>query len=162
MLVFAFLVVAISSLGIAPGVLAAKPNVVGYYSSLAQQVDFSKYTHINLAFAIPAQDGTISFDQTVSLPTIVGQIQAKNAKAIVSIGGWSGSKYFSTFVKDTSASNPFITNIVNFVDSNKLDGIDIDWEYPGRAGNDGNVIDKVNDTPNYLKFVTNLRAAFTS
>ncbi|KAJ1892836.1 hypothetical protein LPJ81_005480, partial [Coemansia sp. IMI 209127] len=157
---------AVFAFGVAPGVFAAEPNVVGYYASWAQQatagVDFSKYTHINLAFGVPAQDGTISFDQTLSLPNIVGQIHGNNTKALVSIGGWTDSCYFSTLVKDTSASNPFITNIVNFVESNNLDGIDIDWEYPGRAGNDGNIIDEANDTPNYLKFVTNLRAAFTS
>ncbi|KAJ2864476.1 hypothetical protein GGI22_001712, partial [Coemansia erecta] len=157
---------AVFAFGIAPGVFAAEPNVVGYYASWAQQaivgVDFSKYTHINLAFGVPAQDGTISFDPTVSLPNIVGQIHGNNTKALVSIGGWTDSCYFSKLVKDTSASNPFIKNIVNFVESNNLDGIDIDWEYPGRAGNDGNIIDEANDTPNYLVFVKNLRAAFTS
>ncbi|KAJ2864477.1 hypothetical protein GGI22_001713, partial [Coemansia erecta] len=156
---------AVLSIGSAPGVLATNPNVIGYYTSWQQEtadVDFSKYTHVNLAFATPAQDGTISFGQKPSPTTVIGQIQAKNAKVLVSIGGWSGSKYFSALVKDTSASNPFITNIVNFVDTNKLDGIDIDWEFPGLAGNDGNSIDEANDTPNYLTFVTNLRAAFTS
>ncbi|KAJ2514861.1 hypothetical protein H4217_005520 [Coemansia sp. RSA 1939] len=160
-------VVAVLGFGIASGVAATGPNVVGYYSSWKQQetvgVDFSKYTHINLAFGIPAQDGrSISFDPTLSLPNIVGQIHGNGTKALVSIGGWSDSTYFSTLVKNTSAGNPFIASIVSFVESNDLDGIDIDWEYPGREGNDGNVIDKANDTPNYLKFVTNLRAAFTT
>ncbi|KAJ1661843.1 hypothetical protein IW140_006384 [Coemansia sp. RSA 1813] len=157
---------AVFAFGIAPGVFGAEPNVVGYYASWNQQetvgVDFSKYTHINLAFGIPAKDGSISFDPTLSLPNIVGQIHGNGTKALVSLGGWTDSCYFSTLVKDTSASNPFITNIVNFVESNSLDGIDIDWEYPGRAGNDGNIIDEANDTPNYLKFVTNLRSAFTA
>ncbi|KAJ1728907.1 hypothetical protein LPJ72_005243 [Coemansia sp. Benny D160-2] len=160
-------VVAVLGFGIASGVAGTGPNVVGYYSSWKQQetvgVDFSKYTHINLAFGIPAQDGrSISFDPTLSLPTIVGQIHGNGTKALVSIGGWSDSTYFSTLVKDTTAGNPFIASIVSFVESNGLDGIDIDWEYPGREGNAGNIIDEANDTPNYLKFVTNLRAAFTS
>ncbi|KAJ2654417.1 hypothetical protein IWW48_006119 [Coemansia sp. RSA 1200] len=160
-------VVAVLGFGIASSVAATGPNVVGYYSSWKQQetvgVDFSKYTHINLAFGIPAQDGSsISFDPSLSLPNIVGQIHGNGTKALVSIGGWSDSKHFSTLVKDTSPGNPFISSIVSFVESNNLDGIDIDWEYPGREGNEGNVIDKANDTPNYLKFVTNLRAAFTT
>ncbi|KAJ2525567.1 hypothetical protein EV175_007740, partial [Coemansia sp. RSA 1933] len=82
---------AVFAFGVAPGVFGAEPNVVGYYSSWEQQatvgVDFSKYTHINLAFGIPAQDGTISFDPTLSLPTIVGQIHGNGTKALVSIGG---------------------------------------------------------------------------
>ncbi|KAJ2555183.1 hypothetical protein EV175_002339 [Coemansia sp. RSA 1933] len=145
---------------------AASANIIGYYASWKQAqtvgVDFSKYTHINLAFGVPAQDGTISFDESLSLPTIISQIQGNNTKALVSLGGWSDSNYFTKLVSDTTTGNPFITNIVNFVDTNKLDGIDLDWEYPGRAGDGCNNPDLANDTPNYLIFLTNLRAAFTS
>jgi chitinase len=38
-----------------------------------------------------------------------------------------------------------------------LDGIDIDWEYPGRQGAEGNSINS-KDTPNFLSFLTILRA----
>ncbi|KAJ2881047.1 hypothetical protein FB639_002699, partial [Coemansia asiatica] len=48
------------------------------------------------------------------------------------------------------------------VDQYRLDGIDIDWEYPGRLGLECNSIDEANDTPNYLKFVTELRSAFNT
>ncbi|KAJ2817558.1 hypothetical protein FBU31_006183, partial [Coemansia sp. 'formosensis'] len=46
-----------------------------------------------------------------------------------------------------------------YVKANNLDGIDIDWEYPGRLGDNCNVFDVANDTPNYLKFLQSLRAA---
>ncbi|KAJ2721830.1 hypothetical protein GGI07_003713 [Coemansia sp. Benny D115] len=38
--------------------------------------------------------------------------------------------------------------------------VDIDWEYPGRKGNECNVVDAANDTPNFLIFLKDLRAAF--
>ncbi|KAJ1795705.1 hypothetical protein LPJ59_004191, partial [Coemansia sp. RSA 2399] len=85
-----------------------------------------------------------------------------NTKALVSIGGWSDSTYFTKLVSDTTTGNPFIANIVSFVDTNSLDGIDIDWEYPGRAGDGCTNPDMANDTPNYLIFLTNLRTAFTA
>ncbi|KAJ2851078.1 hypothetical protein IWW36_001425 [Coemansia brasiliensis] len=143
-----------------------EPIVVGYYASWKQQqsanVDFSKYTHINLAFGIPNSDGTFTFDETLNIPNIVTEIHGKGAKALVSIGGWSGSNLISTILKDETANQKFITSIVDYVKANELDGVDLDWEYPGRQGAKCNVVDEANDTPNYLKFVQALREQFNT
>ncbi|KAJ2180382.1 hypothetical protein GGF45_001996, partial [Coemansia sp. RSA 551] len=140
------------------------PVVVGYYASWKQQqtvgVDFSKYTHINLAFGIPNADGTFVFDETLAIPETVSTIRAKGAKVLVAIGGWSGSSLISTILKDETANANFMTNIVNYVKANDLDGVDLDWEYPGKAGAKCNKFDEANDTPNYLIFLQGLKAAF--
>ncbi|KAJ2122150.1 hypothetical protein IW147_003654 [Coemansia sp. RSA 720] len=140
------------------------PIVVGYYESWKQPqtvgVDFSKYTHINLAFGIPNADGTFVFDETLAIPETVSTIRAKGAKVLVSIGGWSGSNLISTILKDTTANANFMTNIVNYIKTNDLDGVDLDWEYPGKVGAQCNVVDEANDTPNYLVFLQGLKAAF--
>jgi chitinase len=39
----------------------------------------------------------------------------------------------------------------------RLDGIDIDWEYPGKSGDPGNYVDP-EDTSNFLEFLKLLRA----
>ncbi|KAJ1765702.1 hypothetical protein LPJ74_006243, partial [Coemansia sp. RSA 1843] len=53
------------ALGMATEVLA-EPLVIGYYPSWKKAqsaaIDFSKYTHINMAFGIPTSSGTFSFD----------------------------------------------------------------------------------------------------
>ena len=43
-----------------------------------------------------------------------------------------------------------------FHDRYNVDGIDIDWEYPGQGGNDGNAV-SANDTANFLTFLRLLR-----
>jgi chitinase len=53
----------------------------------------------------------------------------------VTIGGWTGSKYFSSLVSSDWARRDFVGQIVNFVNTYQFDGVDIDWEYPCREAN---------------------------
>ncbi|KAJ2489260.1 hypothetical protein IWW37_004137 [Coemansia sp. RSA 2050] len=139
------------------------PVIMGYYPSWKRaqsaNVDWSKYTHVNMAFGIPSFSGTFSFDGDWFLPGLVTSMHSAGTKVLMSVGGWTGSNYFSTIMKDSGARSTMITSMVNYVKANNLDGIDIDWEYPGRLGDNCNVFDVVNDTPNYLAFLKDLRAA---
>ncbi|KAJ2721832.1 hypothetical protein GGI07_003715 [Coemansia sp. Benny D115] len=142
----------------------AKPVVIGYYPSWKRaqsaNVDFSKYTHINLAFGIPSSSGTFSFEGDWFVPQVVTDLHSKGTKVLLSVGGWTGSNFFSNIVKSAGSRSTMVTSMVNYVKTNNLDGIDIDWEYPGRLGNNCNVVDAANDTPNFLIFLKELRAAF--
>ncbi|KAJ1830289.1 hypothetical protein LPJ63_005027 [Coemansia sp. RSA 2711] len=144
----------------------ADPLVIGYYAAWKQEqakaIDLSKYTHINIAFGIPETDGSITFPDPISLPDVVGNIHQSSAKALLSIGGWSGSYAFSDILKSQTASANLMAQISKLIKDNALDGIDIDWEYPGRAGDTCNVFDETNDTPNLLKFLQQLRASLDS
>jgi chitinase len=54
-------------------------------------------------------------------------------KVIASLGGWNfPSSYFSMAVKEENRAN-FVAQIVKFTTTNKLDGVEIDWEYPCSA-----------------------------
>ncbi|KAI7823436.1 chitinase [Kickxella alabastrina] len=143
-----------------------KPVNIGYYPSWKRaqmaNVDFSKYTHINLSFGIPTAEGTFSYEGDWFLAQTVADIHSKGAKVLLSVGGWTGSNYFSNIVKSASTRSTMVTSMVNYVKTNNLDGIDIDWEYPGRLGNTCNIFDTANDTPNFLVFLQELRAAFDS
>lgn len=75
----------------------------------------------------------------------------------ITIGGWTGSQYFSSAVADDSSRYTFATNIVAMVNAYGVDGIDIDWEYPGQNGADGNIVDS-SDSDNFLIFVKLLRS----
>ena len=72
---------------------------------------------------------------TINLRKLVELKQRNPAiKILISIGGWTWSKNFSdATLTDTSRKN-FAESAVNIVAAYKLDGIDIDWEYPGMQG----------------------------
>lgn len=53
-------------------------------------------------------------------------------KVILSIGGW-GSGNFSEMVSDPELRMKFAKDCRRVVDEYRLDGIDIDWEYPGTS-----------------------------
>ncbi|KAJ2232187.1 hypothetical protein H4R99_003147 [Coemansia sp. RSA 1722] len=93
------------------------------------------------------------------LSTVVKDIKAKNAKVLFSVGGWSYSRYFSAVMSDSTKQDKFVAGIEGFIDEYELDGIDIDWEFPGRLGLSCNTIDEANDTPNFLKFIQKLRTS---
>jgi GH18 family chitinase len=105
--------------------------VVGYYPSWKQQylsgVDLSKYTHINMAYAIVQADGSFSFDGDWFLQGLVVDAHSKGAKVLISLGGWTGSFAFSPLVASPTARANLISNIVTYINNNKLDGVDIDW-----------------------------------
>ncbi|KAJ2486407.1 hypothetical protein IWW47_005495, partial [Coemansia sp. RSA 2052] len=93
-----------------------------------------------------------------ALPQILSQVHGGGAKALLSVGGWTGSNFFSDILKDSNTRNTLLTSMVSYIKNNNLDGIDIDWEYPGRIGNTCNVYDAQNDMPNFLRFLQDLRA----
>ncbi|KAJ2745595.1 hypothetical protein GGI20_002030 [Coemansia sp. BCRC 34301] len=157
----------LSALGLALGVVVKAQKdqiVVGYYPSWKKAkidgMDLSKYTHINLAFGIPEASGTFTFEGQSFVSSVVTDLHAAGVKVLMSVGGWTGSNLISTILKDKTTRKAFMDSMVSYVKDNKLDGIDIDWEYPGRLGNTCNVFDATNDTPNFLAFLQDLRAAF--
>ncbi|ORZ11138.1 glycosyl hydrolases family 18-domain-containing protein [Absidia repens] len=153
----------------ATSVLASQ-SLVGYFPNWlyakypVSKIDFSKYTHINYAFAILIKGATPEYTDPqqvdTQLPELVKAAHAKNAKVLVSVGGWSGCLTFSTMSADASQRKTFIDWNVDQVKKYDLDGIDIDWEYPGAVGAGCNAMDLEHDYKNYLKLLQELRAAF--
>lgn len=89
------------------------------------------------------------------LVQFVSTAHAHNVKALLTIGGWDGSTYWSSSVATTQNRSTFANNIVQFAHRYNLDGIDLDWEYPGKPGMDCNIFSP-NDAANYLEFITEL------
>jgi chitinase len=69
-------------------------------------------------------------------------------KILVSVGGWTWSTHFSDVALTDSSRKVFAESAVNFLKKYKLNGIDLDWEYPNQvgAGNPHRPEDKENFT----------------
>ena len=50
----------------------------------------------------------------------------QNVAAMVSVGGWSGSLYFSTSVGSADNRTAFVKTVVDFAQNYNLDGVDFE------------------------------------
>ena len=76
-------------------------------------------------------------------------------KILISIGGWTWSGNFSDAVLTAESRSEFAKTSVDIVADYDLDGVDIDWEYPGQIG-DNNVY-RPEDKQNYTRMFKALR-----
>lgn len=123
-------------------------------------VTWSKYTHLTYAFAETTSDVTVldlSGSNPGLLPEFVSMAHQNGVKALVSIGGWTGSRFWSSNVATASKRAAFVKTITDFAKKYNLDGVDFDWEYPNSQGIGCNAI-SLSDTANFLAFVQLLRA----
>ncbi|KLO18737.1 glycoside hydrolase [Schizopora paradoxa] len=122
-------------------------------------VSWEKYTLMTYAFAVTTDNPSIlSFNgsnETLVEP-FVKKAHENGVKASVSIGGWTGSLFYSSNVGSEQNRTQFIQAIEGLVNKYDLDAIDFDWEYPGRQGIGCNAISP-NDTANFLTFLQELR-----
>ncbi|KAI0371468.1 glycoside hydrolase family 18 protein [Pilatotrama ljubarskyi] len=149
---------------------ATTPIYAAYYPDWSSDqippntLDFSKFDIILFAFATPNSSSTISFDSgsTSTLKTLVSSAHnsGHGTKVVLSIGGWGGSYWFSQTMSSSANRTTFVNACVSAVNTYNLDGIDIDWEYPGESGA-GNPHSS-SDSANLLSFFKSLRTALGS
>jgi chitinase len=121
--------------------------------------------------------------QAVTWPNpILGNFQQLKAlkemypkvKVLISIGGWTGSKWFSDAALTAESRQAFVKSCVDMFIKGDLpdpewggmgglgaaagvfDGIDIDWEYPAYPGNPGNIY-RPEDTQNFTALLAEFR-----
>ncbi|KAF8213886.1 chitinase [Mycena galopus ATCC 62051] len=124
------------------------------------QVSWEKYTHLAYAFAETTADVrvlSLNGSDPELLPQFVAAAHAHGVKAQVTVGGWTGSLFWSANVGSAQNRTLFVKTLVDFATKYNLDGLDFDWEYPGSQGIGCNTIN-ANDTANFLAFIQELRA----
>ncbi|TFY78393.1 hypothetical protein EWM64_g5618, partial [Hericium alpestre] len=123
-------------------------------------ISWSKYTHMTYSFAETSGDGsmiTVADSDAELLPQFVQAAHANNVKALVSLGGWTGARFFSSNVADATNRTAFVNAITSLAIKYSLDGIDFDWEYPNSEGIGCNVQSPA-DVDNFLSLLQALRA----
>lgn len=154
------------SLFAAPATAAPKPVIVAYVfpqNALLHDGDIAaqKVTRINYAFA-NIKNGRIvngfeNDDQNLAALVALKK-QNPSLTVLVSVGGWLWSGAFSDMALTHASRTAFITSVVEFVDHHQLDGLDIDWEYPGLAGSTQHF--RPEDKQNYTRLLKELRTRF--
>ncbi|KAF5358984.1 hypothetical protein D9758_004836 [Tetrapyrgos nigripes] len=127
-------------------------------------ISWDKYTKLVFAFARinseTAEDGGLTICQKFNpqlLAPFVEAAKSNNVAASVSIGGWEGSRFFSSLVGSAENQTKFVKTVTDFAVQYDLDGVDLDWEYPNRQGLGCNVVN-ANDTTNFLEFLKEFKA----
>lgn len=104
----------------------------------AWKMSIEKITHINYSFANVNDDGKIFFRDTLEASRRLTRLQSLKArnpdlKLLVSVGGW-GADGFSDAALTKKTRTIFSKSAIKMIETYNLDGIDIDWEFPGQPG----------------------------
>ena len=128
------------------------------------QIDAS-YTHIHFSF------GDVTPQFTVSVAPVQEQfdkfVKLKGPKRVLAFGGWTASTSPSSYWIFREGVKPgnrevLATNLAKFINDNGLDGIDLDWEYPGAPDIPGIPSADPIDGNNYLELLKLLRSKLPS
>jgi hypothetical protein len=127
-------------------------NWSGSFASWSTKVDFTKMTHLLLAFATVSGTNTWgnSLGDTSDVQTIAAAAHAKGVKVLVSIGGGGGDQTVISAYQSASNIAPLVANLDAMVAAMNLDGVDVDLESPG----------SMTSSSNYSAFVAKLISTF--
>ena len=122
--------------------VASSEAIVGYVfaqNNVLQpgQIDAKKLTRINYAFANIENGRMVSgFPEDAKNLAFLTSLRRENPSltVLVSVGGWLWSTNFSDVSLTVQSRQTFIDSAIGFLKTYDLDGLDIDWEYPGMVG----------------------------
>ena len=141
------------------------PIVLAYFTEYTETLPEVKLlTHINYAhgrFKNPKTgDGGIVITESSKAPiSKVVALKSVNPKlkVMLMIGGWGGhADGFSEMAKSDAKRTEFCKSVKELIDKHKLDGVDIDWEYPTVSADNETGCDPM-DTQNFNLVLRELR-----
>ena len=142
-------------------------KIMAYYVPSSEvnedQLPFDKLTHIIFSFTEVIDHKMMFAQEDLGKELEALQTSAKkhpDVKVMIACGGWGGSGGFSDMAATKKNREIFINSVVAFLEKYDLDGLDLDWEYPGLPGI-GNTF-RPEDKENFTALVKELRLAMDS
>ncbi|MEN2413575.1 glycoside hydrolase family 18 protein [Flavobacterium mesophilum] len=140
-----------------------KLDIIAYYtgdSNLIDQYEVNKLDQIIFSFC-HLRDGKLSVDSPKDSLTIkhLVSLKAKNPqlKIVLSLGGWGGCEPCSAAFSTAEGRVKFAKSVKEVSDYFKVDGLDLDWEYPSIEGLPGHLYQAA-DKPNFTDLLKILRS----
>mgnify|MGYP000038815861 FL=1 len=133
-------------------------RIIGYVNTAdlndMREEDVRALTVINIAFGL-IRDGEVVWDAKDARDGMVS-IRKSNPelKIVLSVGGW-GADGFSQAARTKEGRERFAASALAIVKEYGLDGIDIDWEYPGTSL--AGIASDRSDKENYTLLLAELR-----
>ena len=131
------------------------PIVGEYVLGNPTNVDALLLDFVIYAFALITPDGSLEVYSTRYLRQLVNlKLENPNLRVILGIGGW-GADGFSDAALTPSSRYAFAREVQRWVNEYNLDGVDIDWEYPGSSA--AGITSRPEDRENFTLLLTALR-----
>jgi len=116
-----------------------------------------KLTHIIFSFTVVI-DNKMQFRREIEHDKINRLVAQKkkypHLKVMIACGGW-GAGGFSDMVTDPETRHGFVKSAIDFIVDHNLDGLDMDWEYPGISAPGTN--SRPEDKQNFTSLMRELR-----
>lgn len=147
--------------------LTEKPVIMAYYvperDYKPEEIPVEKLTHIIYSFS-HVIDGEMKFGKPeVAGPKLEALVKQKernpDLKVMIACGGW-GADGFSDMALTEESRAKFINSAREFIQKYDLDGMDMDWEYPGISG--AGTKARPEDTQNFTAMMKGLREMLDS
>ena len=145
---------------VAAGDLRVVAYAIGWEAPPA--IDPAKLTHINFAFGkIVGGKAVLPHPGVAANLAYLRSLKAKNPrlKVLLSVGGWE-AEGFSDAALSAESRGVFAESILALLREHSLDGVDIDWEYPGQSV--AGIKSRPQDKQNFTALLKTLRARLGS
>ena len=114
-------------------------RIVGYFPSWSGDplsVRYPALTHVVYAFALVDATGVYRpVEAPDKLTAVAARARAAGIKSMISVGGWNqgDTSALETICADPDLTAGFVANTLALLDLYGLDGVDLDWEFPGAS-----------------------------
>lgn len=140
-----------------------KMDIIAYYTGddkLINEYEVNKLNQIIFSFC-HLKEGKLSVDSPKDSTTIKYLVSLKasnpHLKIILSLGGWGGCEPCSAAFSTAEGRLTFAKSVKEVSNYFKVDGLDLDWEYPAIEGLPGHLYQAA-DKPNFTELIKILRS----